>query len=185
MLGVDTAGQPRVELRDSRSGTLVKVLWSPKWTTPLGFAEVPDASGNGTPEVAEVAVLGHGGTSVLVKTADRGTGDQLGFVYYNSNFKPRRIAALPDLDGNGVGELAVLGQDAGGQLKTELRDAVTGGLVHNLWFDHLDPLDLAVLRDINGNGSPEVVVLGVLPTGGVQVLIRDALTREEVGRLDF
>jgi hypothetical protein len=182
VLGVNAAGQPRVELRDSASAALVKVLWSPKWTTPLGLVEVPDANGNGTPEVA---VLGQGRSSVLVKTADMRTGDQLGFVYYNRNFTPHQVAALPDLNANGVAELAVLGRDAGGQLKTELRDAVTGALVRNLRFDQLAPLDLAVLPDLNGNGSPEVAVLGVLAAGGAQVLIKDSATQAEVSRLDF
>ena len=182
VLGVDAAGQPRVELRDSGSAALVKVLWSPKWTTPLGLAELPDANGNGTPEVA---VLGRSGSVVLVKTADTGTGDQLGFVYYNPNFTPRQVAALPDLNANGVAELAVLSGDAGGQLKTELRDAVTGALVPNLWFEHLAPLDLAVLPDLNGNGSPEIAVLGVTTAGGTRVLIKDTATQAEVSRLEF
>ncbi|MBV5274297.1 MAG: SBBP repeat-containing protein, partial [Lamprocystis purpurea] len=182
VLGVDAAGQPRVELRDSGSAALVKVLWSPKWTTPLNLAELPDANGNGTPEVA---VLGRSGSAVLVKTADTGTGDQLGFVYYNPNFTPRQVAALPDLNANGVAELAVLSRDAAGQLKTELRDAVTGALVRNLWFDQLAPLDLAVLPDLNGNGSPEIAVLGVTTAGGIQVLIKDTATQAEVSRLEF
>jgi len=182
VLGVNAAGQPRVELRDSSSAALVKVLWSPNWTTPLNLAELPDANGNGTPEMA---VLGQGRSSVLVKTADTGTGDQLGFVYYNPNFTPRQVAALPDLNANGVAELAVLSRDAAGQLKTELRDAVSGVLVRNLWFDHLAPLDLAVLPDLNGNGSPEIAVLGVPAAGVAQVLIKDSATQAVVSRLDF
>ena len=182
VLGVNAAGQPRVELRDSASAALVKVLWSPKWTTPLGLAELPDANGNGTPEVA---VLGRSGSAVLVKTADTGTGDQLGFVYYNPNFTPHQLAALPDLNANGAAELAVLSGDAVGHLKTELRDAVTGALVRNLWFDHLAPLDLAVLPDLNGNGSPEIAVLGVTTAGGIQVLIKDTATQAVISRLDF
>ncbi len=182
VLGVNAAGQPRVELRDSASTALVKVLWSPNWSTPLNLAELPDANGNGTPEMA---VLGQGRSSVLVRTADTGTGDQLGFVYYNPNFTPRQVAAVPDLNANGVAELAVLSRDAAGQLKTELRDAVTGVVVRNLWFDQLAPLDLAVLPDLNGNGSPEIAVLGVPAAGGAQVLIRDSATQAVVSRLDF
>jgi Tol biopolymer transport system component len=182
VLGVNAAGQPRVELRDSASAALVKVLWSPNWTTPLNLAELPDANGNGTPEIA---VLGQGGKAVVVKTADAGTAAQLGFVYYNRNFMPHQVAALPDLNANGVAELAVLGRDAAGQLNTDLRDAVTGALVRNLQFEQLAPLDLAVLADLNGNGSPEIAVLGVLAAGGVQVLIKDSATQAEVSRLDF
>jgi hypothetical protein len=182
VLGVNSDGQPRVELRDSGNAALVKVLWSPKWTTPLNLAAVPDANGNGTPEVA---VLGQGTRNVVVKTADAGTAAQLGFVYYNPNFTPRQVAALPDLNANGVAELAVLSRDAGGQLKTELRDAVTGALVRNLWFGQLAPMDLAVLPDLNGNGSPEIAVLGVPTAGGAQVLIKDSATEAEISRLDF
>ncbi|WP_295613297.1 SBBP repeat-containing protein, partial [uncultured Lamprocystis sp.] len=182
VLGVNAAGQPRVELRDSGNAALVKVLWSPKWTTPLNLAAVPDANGNGTPEVA---VLGQGTKGVVVKTADAATAAQLGFVYYNRNFTPHQVAALPDRNANGVAELAVLGRDAAGQLKTELHDAVTGALVRNLWFDQLAPLDLAVLPDLNGNGSPEIAVLGVLAAGGAQVLIKDTATQAQISRLDF
>jgi uncharacterized protein (DUF2141 family) len=182
VLGINGDGQPRVELRDSDSTALVKVLWSPKWATPLNLAELPDANGNGTPEVA---VLGRSGSAVLVKTADTGTGDQLGFVYYNPNFAPHQVAALPDLDASGVAELAVLGRDADGTTKTELRDAATGALVRNLWFGQLTPIDLAVIPDMNGNGSPEVAVLGMPAAGGTQILIKDSVTQAEVSRLNF
>ncbi|MBV5347243.1 SBBP repeat-containing protein, partial [bacterium] len=162
--------QKKVELRDSRDGTLIKNLWSPLWTTPLGLVELPDVNGNGTPEIA---VLGQANAAVVVKTADAGTAAALPIVFFNPTFVPQQLAALPDLDGNGVAELAVLGR-ANGLRKTELRDAATGDLVSNLWFGQLPPIDMAV-----------IAVLGVTPADGIQVLIKDTVTQAVVSRLDF
>ncbi|WP_295578514.1 SBBP repeat-containing protein [uncultured Lamprocystis sp.] len=186
MLGIKKTffetGKNKVELRDSRSGLLVRDLWSQTGANPLDLVEVPDAAGVGP---SDVAVLEQRGTNVVVKTTDTGTAAEVGFVYYNPNFMHHQLTALPDLDGNGVAEVALLGRNAEGQTKTELRDVVTGTLVRNLWFEGLAPADLAVLPDLNGNGSPEVAVLGTTPTGRVRVLIQDVGTKALVSRLTF
>jgi len=183
VLGIKSGSQPKVELRDTQSGQLVKNLWSPKIFTPIALAAIPDTNGNGTPEIA---VLGRNTSmNVELRTLDAGTAAQLGIAYYSRTFTPLQLAALPDLNGNGVAELAVLSRDTAGSLKTELRDAVTGTLVRNIWFNTLTPKDLAVLPDLNGNSRPEIAVLGVPPAGGAQVLIKDAGTQAQISRLDF
>ncbi|WP_295584650.1 SBBP repeat-containing protein [uncultured Lamprocystis sp.] len=183
VLGIKSGSQSKVELRDTQSGQLVKNLWSPKIFTPIALAAIPDTNGNGTPEIA---VLGRNTSmNVEVRTLDAGTAAQLGIAYYSRAFTPLQLAALPDLNGNGVPELAVLSRNTAGLLKTELRDAVTGTQVRNVWFDTLTPRDLAVLPDLNGNGRPEIAVLGIPSTGAAQVLIKDAGTQAQISRLDF
>ncbi len=186
MLGIKKTrfqyGMNKVELRDSSSGLLVRDLWSQTGADPLDLVEVPDAAGVGP---SDVAVLERWGAKVVVKTTDTGTAAKVGFVYYTPTFVPHQITVLPDLDGNGVAEVALLGRNADGQTKTELRDVVTGTLVRNLWFEGLAPTDLAVLPDLNGNGSPEVAVLGTTPTGRVRLLIQDVGTKALVSRLTF
>jgi hypothetical protein len=123
--------------------------------------------------------------NVEVRTLDAGTGVQLGIATYSRAFTPLQLASLPDLNGNGVAELAVLSRNTAGLLKTELRDAITGTQVRNVWFDTLTPKDLAVLPDLNGNGRPEIAVLGIPSAGGAQVLIKDAGTQAQISRLNL
>jgi len=183
VLGIKSGSQPKVELRDTQSGQLIRNLWLPKNVTPIALAAIPDTNGNGTPEIA---VLGRTTSmNVEVTTFDAGTAVQRGIAIYNRAFTPLQLAPLPDLNDNGVAELAVLSRDTAGSLKTELRDAVTGTLVRNVWFDTLTPKDLAVLPDLNSNGRPEIAVLGVPSVGGAQVLIKDARTQAQISRLGF
>jgi hypothetical protein len=175
-LGRTSQGQAQVELRDAASGARIRNLWYPNWATPLALAEVPDANGNTSPEVA---ILGRGPTAVAIKTADSRTGDQVGFVNFNRDFAPHQIRVLRDTDHNGTPELVVLGRDDQGRLKAEIRDTITGVLVRNVWFKTLAPLDLAVLP------GPWLAVLGTTPTGAPRVLIKDAVTKATISVIDL
>ena len=178
------AGTVTAQIKQATTGTLIQTFVFDQGYAPLDLAVIPDQSANGAPELALLGRHAANG-SVQVEVRDTRSGARLTAVAFNPAFAPQRLAVLPDRNGNGAAELAVLSRDAGGQLKTELRDAVTGALVRNLWFDHLAPLDLAVLPDRNGNGCPEVAVPGVPAVGGAQVLIKDTATQAEVSRLDF
>ena len=57
--------------------------------------------------------------------------------------------------------------------------------MRQVWFGQLQPLDLTVLPDMNGNGKPELAVLGTTPAGAAQVLIKDAVTKATLSVLDF
>ncbi len=176
----DPATRPprtRFERRDSRGGAVIADVRLAAGASPLGLVEV-SVSGAPVPAVLEQRNL-RGGVTTLAAVG----GAPLGQVWYHPDFQPRRVAALPDLDGNGVDEVGVLSRDAAGATKLELRDPLSGALVDNLGLERLTPYDLAVLPDLNG--SPAVAVLGITPTNRVRVLVVDAATKAVLGRWDL
>lgn len=68
--------------------------------------------------------------------------------------------------------------------KVEVRDAVTGDLINNLWFaPSFDPRQVVTLPDLNGNGSAEVGVVLSKADETDRVAIKDTRTGERVGTL--
>ena len=88
---------------------------------------------------------------------DAGTDALLGSQTFNADRTPLD-AGVADI--NGSPALAVLGRDATGRAWVEVRDAVTGTLVRDVWFSSgYTPIALAVLPDMNSNNISEVAVL--------------------------
>ncbi len=86
---------------------------------------------------------------------------------------------VPDLSGDGSAELAVLGTNpVDGTTKAEVRDAASGTLVRNVWFDKtFHAQDLAVIPDFNGNGAAELGLLAARESDSARrVFIKDAGT---------
>jgi hypothetical protein len=92
------------------------------------------------------------------------------------------LAALPDINGNGYADVAVLLPEAAtGKNSVYIKDGKTKRLLRTLTFlRHHIPLALAVLPDFDGNGlqeDPALAVLGHHPASGeVQVQIRSAVS---------
>ena len=87
------------------------------------------------------------------------------------------VIGLPDLDGSGSAEVGVLANDAAtGDNVVQIRDGSTGLLVGTVNFGPDELFAIEVMDDLNGNGFPEIAVLGLRPTGHVRVHIRDSQT---------
>ncbi len=68
--------------------------------------------------------------------------------------------------------------------RVEIRDAVTGDLINNLWFaPRFEPRQAITLPDLNGNGSAEVGVVLTKADEPDRVVIHDSLTDEKVSVL--
>ena len=101
------------------------------------------------------------------------------------NNPPVDLEIVPDQDGNGIPELAVLGESPA---QVETRDALTGNLVKTMnYTDNMTPKDLVVLPDLNGKDGPEMGVLGEHddPNKSDRVEIRDLLTGKWVRSLYY
>jgi hypothetical protein len=131
-----------------------------------------DLNGNGSSDVA-VAVAGgarvhirDGSTDALITDIDFGAD-----VAFD-------MAVLPDLDASGNPEIAILQQQASGQVRVQARDTVTGAVTKNLWFGlQYEPVSMDVVADYSGNSLPEVAVLGSeAGTDAVRVQIQDTAT---------
>jgi hypothetical protein len=128
----------------------------------LHFVQPPPASAGSTQ-----------GYSLPVSTHDGSVAIQKPTAY---------LAALPDINGNGYADVAVLLPEAAtGKNSVYIKDSKTKRLLRTLTFlrQHI-PLALAVLPDFDGNGlqeDPALAVLGHHPASGeVQVQIRSAVS---------
>ena len=137
-----------------------------------GIVSLGDLNGNGSPDLG-VAVAGgtrvhirDGATDALITDID--FGEDMAFD----------MAVLPDLNGSGDPEIAILQQQASGQVRAQARDTVTGAVTKNLWYGlQYEPVSMGVVADYSGNGLPEVAVLGSeAGTDAVRVQIQDTAT---------
>ena len=137
-----------------------------------GIVSLGDLNANGSSDVG-VAVSGgsrvhirDGSTDALITDIDFGT---------DAAFD---VAVLPDLDASGNPEIAILQQQASGQVRVQARDTVTGAVTKNLWYGlQYQPVSMDVVADYSGNGLPEVAVLGSeAGTDAVRVQIQDTAT---------
>jgi exo-beta-1,3-glucanase (GH17 family) len=96
---------------------------------------------------------------------------------------------IADLNGNGSEEVALLRHDLDrGVVLVHLKDGQTGNAIKTIKFLRAGwtPVALATLADLNGNGFPELAVLGYnARTGEVQVEIRDSQTGTLINRVNF
>ena len=96
-------------------------------------AFLPDMNGNGSPEMAVLGV--HEAGYILAQIRDIQTGLLINNVFFNQHFPPQDFAVVPDISGNSVPELGVLGRHEIGYVLMQLRDASTGSVVSNVWFN--------------------------------------------------
>lgn len=134
------------------------------------IVSLADISGNGIPEIG-VAMPGSthvhirdASTDALINDIDFGNDDAL------------QMFAVPDLDTGGDPEIAILNEQASGQVRVQIRDSVTGGIVSNLFYGlAYEPVAMDLIPDYSGNGFPEIAVLGSeAGTDAVRVQVKDA-----------
>jgi len=179
-LGVDDSGNVRVNIKDPGSNSWVGAVDFPAAFAPRSLAVVPDINGN---SASELAVLGTDSSdNVRVNIKDAASGAWIGAIDFPSTFTPVGLAVVPDVNGNGVAELAVLGVDASGNVRANIKDADTGAWVGAVDFpSSFVPRGFAAV----GNGTSALAVLGVDASGTVRVNIKDAGAGTWIGAMDF
>jgi hypothetical protein len=82
--------------------------------------------------------------------------------------------------------LAVLGLNPDGRPWAQIKDAQTEDLVSRVFFDPaFKPIAFEVLGDIDGNGYPELAVIGVDDVGRVRAQVKDSVTGTLVSLVYF
>lgn len=129
-----------------------------------------DINGNG---ISEVGVSIPGSTRVHIRDAST---DALITDINFGNDDALQMMVLPDLDASGDPEIAMLNEQASGQVRVQIRDTITGGLVNNLWYGlQYEPVAMSQVADYSANGFPEIAVLGSeAGTDAVRVQLRDS-----------
>ncbi len=84
-----------------------------------------DINGNGFPELAFLRTVPSGNVHVLIRDSINREYIKT-MTFFNANHEPLDITTLPDADGNGYPEIAVMALDiTSGQTRTVVKDAVT------------------------------------------------------------
>lgn len=90
--------------------------------------------------------------------------------------------SMPDVNGNDVSELLLLGLGTGGPL-AEVYDGASGARLSQVTFDPgFSPFALELVDDLSGNAVPELAHLG---SGSLQIELKDALSTMPLGTVSF
>jgi hypothetical protein len=142
------------------------------------FKAIPDFSDSSAWELATLGVNPLD-ASVRAEIVDSNTGVSVKDVWYGPTFAPLGLTVVPDVSGNGVPELCMMGYNPDNKkVLGHIRDAATDTLVRYVWFgaSHY-PIDMEVMDDLSGNDRAEVVLLGQSLINNKSVAkIHDALT---------
>jgi hypothetical protein len=187
LLGYDPINRrAKVELRDGRFGSFIRNVWfGDDEYEPLDMALVGDSNGDG---IDEIAILGrnpaNGNAKVAIK--DLKTGLWVNQVWFGASPPAQQLVVVPDFSGNGAAEIGLLQVDEiREQVRVAFRDSHTREWLGLVWANAAyAPADVAVLPDINGNGSAELAVLGDV-NGELRTLIKDSASDAWLGVVDF
>ena len=121
-----------------------------------------------------------------VTLKDSSTGRTLKNVWYGKGWDVLQLEVMTDLNGNGSAETAVL-RTKGNRVNVLIRDSKTGLLIgsqgHSTGFQ---PVGMAVIPDLNSNGSEEVIVLGQKEQeGNIKATIKDGRSRALIQTVYF
>jgi hypothetical protein len=149
-----------VEVKNAIGPTNPRSVWVGAGLTAVDLEIVPDADGNGVPEVAVLSRRESDGRIVVeVKNASGPTNPNA--VWFMAGNTAIDFSVVADKDGNGVPEVAVLSKrDSDGRLVTEVKNAAGATNPSAVWFaaGHTG-LSLQALGDADGNTIPEIAVL--------------------------
>lgn len=182
----DPARGDKIEVRDLDTGDVVRHLWVGKGWNLLQMELLGDLNGNGSPEAA-ILREHPDDQRVSVLPVDTVSGSRFTQLGFDPNYRPIRLRVLDDVNGNGFEEIAVLAVRRGCcNQKVWVKDARTGESIQQVYFGKTYiGVDLDISPDINGNGAPELVVLGRRDDGVLRAIIKDSKTGEFINSIGF
>ena len=147
---------------------------------------VADLNGNGAPELA-ILREHPDNQQVSVQAMDTASGARFKWLGFDPQYRPVRLRILNDLNGNGSQEVAVLAVRRGCcNQKVWVKDPLTGQSIKQVFFGkQFIGEDMDIVPDINGNGTPELVVLGRRDDGALAAIIKDSKTAEFISWVGF
>ena len=122
---------------------------------------------------------------IRAQVKDVATGSRLGIVQFEKSYTPLAMVSVPDANGTGAPELAVLQTNQGGKVRAQVKDIVSGAKVSIIGFSSKHKArDLVVLPDADGDGRAELAYLGEDISDGTHLLqVKDAGTGQALLRM--
>ena len=140
---------------------------------------LPDINSNRSSEIATLEL--NNGIRVLI--VDGNTKKIIRAIKITSeSYAPIGLSEVPDVNGNGSPEIAVLYRNEATQnIMVTIMDAANQALIKNMNFGKVWAKSISSLQDTDSNGSPEISVMSLIPLSGRnKVDIKDALTGSTV-----
>jgi hypothetical protein len=174
----DTDRRQDATVLSAASGATLRVV-TQKSDALKAQAAITDLNGNGADEIASLAVDAAGLVEALVK--DSATGALLSRLRFDAAYRPRWMRTVAAYPGSAAPGLAVLGVDEIGRPRAQVRNALNGALVSRVSFSlQLRPFAFEVIGDVDGNGHPELALLGLDERNRVALHVKDLHTRAQV-----
>jgi probable HAF family extracellular repeat protein len=168
-------GRGLVEIVNA-DGTNLRRLWLGEGRRPSKLVALGDADGNGVPDLGVLSTRTSDG-QLVVEVINAAGAPLRRSIWLASGHLAVDIAALPDADGNGKPEIAVLSrQISNDRFVVEIRNAAGPANRRRQWLaEGLRGFRLAPLPDADGDGVPELVVAAQRLADGRSVLeVRNA-----------
>jgi hypothetical protein len=153
-------GRGLIEVKNAYGATSPVSIWGGAGLTPRDLEIVPDADANGVPEVAILASRDSDGRIVVeIKNAAGATNPNS--VWFMAGNTAADLAVVPDSDGNGIAEVAVLStRNSDGRVVVEVKNAAGATNASALWtVAGQAALAVDAVADADGNGVPEIAVM--------------------------
>ena len=178
VLGIDANGKVQAQVKDAMSGNLISKITFNKQFTPLIFAAVPDAFGN----LTNLAVLGRNASGVIQAQIKRvSDGTLVSKIKFSKGYDPKALISFADSNGSGSGEIAVVGVNATGAVRAQVKEIADGANVNKINFGrNYPPLDAIAVNGVAGTAQNEIVVLGKNTSDQHRLQIKDLLTGDLV-----
>jgi hypothetical protein len=178
VLGINAAGKVQATVKDAMTGNLVgKVVFS-KAFAPLFFAAVPDANG----DLTHLAVLGRKANGIIQAQIKRvSDGALVANVRFSKNYDPKAFISFADSNGTGSGELGVVGINATGTVRSEVKEIADSATVSIIKYNRNFPAIGAIaVNGAAGTSRNEIAVLGENIDREQLLLVKDLLTGDLV-----
>ena len=178
---VNGSNQSRSQMRDSVTGVVVRNIFYGDFYVPMRVSTIGDLTGDGVPELAELAVAAGGAARVKVKNP--ATGAHVTNAFIGSD-PPLAVVGIEDANSDGVRDIAVLVNNAG-LARVSRWDGVTGDFIDNVFFATAGvPAALTLVGDIDDNDEMEFAVLGN-DAGQDRVKVKNTVAGTGVNDIDF
>lgn len=142
---------------------------------------------NGAPAIA-VLVHDSATSTVTIKVKNAQTRQLINTIKFAVSRHPQGLVVVPDINGNGAPELALLGvHQTSGDVTAEIRDALSGAWLGLVSFDKTYiPRQFALVPDIAGGDHPDLAVLGDSSVDrSLRAEVRDTVTGADVSTVGF
>ncbi len=190
----DTIPEVGVLLRGSLFATVKEVvngtqLGKPTFNNgyePVAFLSIGDAGGGAGagPDVAVVGLLPNTG-KVQAQVKDVASGNLVKRMNFNRNYGPIAAAVLDSIGGSKAKDIAVLGINANGKVRAQIKDARSGTLINNVGFSKsYAPRFFAATPDASGSLS-NLTVLGINGSGVIRAQTKSASDGSPISTVRF